>query len=161
MQFIKTKGACLVISNLFNKLFKKQKTDATPAEYVEYSAGKVFLDVKDNDVIKSYRIKLDSIQSFNRLVDMQKDIPKLIQDIEKDQSNVTKISKEIRKIIIMMMGEQAYKEIFNDEDKQDSYTFHLEVFQKIFIAALQFKNKRFDDIMNSGMINEIEKMMQL
>lgn len=140
--------------NWFKSKLNKQKDK--PDEGITYSSGNVFLKIEGNE----YRVKVDSISAYQKAIEMSTDITKIQANIA-DQNSMIKIISTVKNFIIMMLGQDAYVNIFDTDEKRDDYTWHLTVFEAIFEKVIEFKMMSYNKIVNSPMLDKIKELQEL
>jgi len=129
-----------------------EKTN-TPDEGIKYPSG-VFVRIEGRE----YPIRIDSVEVFAKATEMQNKLSDYVQEINSDPAVVVKITATIQDFILMMLGEDAYKSIFNTEEKRDNWRWHLEVFAAIFSKTIDFKSQSFTEIVNSPIIKQLKEI---
>lgn len=123
---------------------------------IKYGSDDVFIIIEG----KKYKLKVNSIQVFNKAIEMQKKVSDLELELGQSPDGINKIIATIKDFLLMMFGPESYENIFDTDEKKDDYYWHLVLFSEVFSKILEFKANQFNNIVNSPMLEKLKKLQE-
>lgn len=149
------------IGDILN-IFKKKDKDIVQSKPLKYEDNNVYIALlNDDDKEQKYRVKLDSIESFKKMNEMQDRINLLSSKLNDNPNIMIELVSNVKDVIVMMLGYEAYKEIFNTQDKKDNWSWHISIFSEIFKATIQYQEYQFAKIFNSEALEKVKEIQTI